>query len=224
MRKHLIGLAVIAFITGVIWAAAGSGAHAADAAIDTILTGMEKRYAGNGFSANFFQESMLKAMQISDTAEGKLVVKRPDKMRWEYSLPDKQTIITDGQSLWIYRPEDNQVMVGKAPDFFGQGKGAGFLSDINQIRKSFRIQILPAENEAYHRLELTPLKPTADLSRIVLSVDKKSFQVDQVMTFNSYGDETIIVLTDYQFNLSPDDGLFKLEIPEGTDVVQVDKP
>jgi outer membrane lipoprotein carrier protein len=217
----LLGSLMIAVAVGL---GTAQSALCANAELEKIISGIERRYDGPGFSATFFQESMLKAMQISDTAEGKLVVKRPDKMRWEYSLPDKQTIITDGQSLWIYRPEDNQVMVGKAPDFFGQGKGAGFLSDINQIRKSFRIQILPAENEAYHRLELTPLKPTTDLSRIVLSVDKKSFQVDQVMTFNSYGDETIIVLTDYQFNLSPDDGLFKLEIPEGTDVVQVDKP
>lgn len=204
--------------------AAESQKASSDAGMDAILNGIEKRYSGKGFSAAFFQESMLKAMQISDTAEGRLIVKHPDKMRWEYTLPDKQTIITDGQSLWIYRPEDNQVMVGQAPDFFGQGKGAGFLTDIKQIRKSFSIQKKPAENNEYHRLELIPKKPGDDLAKIILSIRKTDFQVDQVVTFNAYGDETIIVLNNYQFDLNPDDGLFKLEIPDGVDVVRVEKP
>lgn len=228
MMRHFLRLTTIILIvwglgTGLAAAAEPSKASPG-AGLNTILDGIEKRYAGKGFSAAFFQESMLKAMQISDTAEGRLIVKRPDKMRWEYVLPDKQTIITDGQSLWIYRPEDNQVMVGKAPEFFGQGKGAGFLSDMKQIRKSFKIQKVSSENQAYHRLELIPGKPSDDLSKIVLSVAKADFQVDQVVTFNAYGDETIIVLSDYQFDLNPDDGLFNMEIPDGADVVRVDKP
>ena len=192
--------------------------------VDKILSGIEKRYAGKGFSAAFFQESMLKAMQISDTAEGRLTVKRPGKMRWEYSMPDKQTIVTDGKSLWIYRPSDNQVMVGKAPDFFGQGKGAGFLSDTRMIRKQFTIKELPPDNPAYDRLHLTPNKPSEDLAEIILSIKKDIYQVDQITTFNAYGDETRIVLSDYQFNIDPADSLFTFEIPPGVDVVYMDNP
>jgi outer membrane lipoprotein carrier protein len=192
--------------------------------LDNILKGIEKRYAGKGFSAVFFQESMLKAMQISDTAEGRLTVKKPGKMRWEYILPDPQTIITDGKSMWIHRPADNQVMVGKAPEFFGGGKGAGFLSDIRQIRKSFRIKQQTAENPDYLRLLLTPMKPTPDIAKIILSVEKTTYQVDQVVTYNAYGDETKITLSNYQFGKEPKDKLFTLDIPDGTDVVEIDQP
>lgn len=217
----MLGLMGLALWTGMA-AADDTGDKAAQ--LEQILDGIEQRYAGKGFAASFFQESILKAMQITDTAEGKLIVKRPGKMRWEYTLPDSQTIITNGQSMWIYRPADNQVMVGQAPDFFGGGKGAGFLSDIEQIRKSFSIDLQPAENEAYHRLKLIPGKPTPELSDIILSVTKTDFQVDQVITHNAYGDETRIVLRDYQFNMIPDDALFDFTIPEGVDVVQIDQP
>jgi outer membrane lipoprotein carrier protein len=205
-------------VMGALWASADS--RSVD--IDTILTGVEARYAGKGFSASFFQESMLKAMQINDTAQGMLTVRRPGKMRWEYTSPDPQTIITDGQSLWIYRPADNQVMVGKAPDFFSGGKGAGFLSDIRQIRNSFAVELAPAENPEYHRLKLVPLNPTPELATIRLSVHKTSFQVDQVVTTNAYGDETRIVLSNYAFNMDPDEALFHFKAPEGIDVVQID--
>ena len=190
--------------------------------VDKILQGIEKRYAGDGFSARFFQESMLKAMRISDSATGRLTVKRPGKMRWEYKTPDLQTITTDGKTLWIYRPVDRQVMVGKAPDFFGDGKGAGFLSDMRQIRSGFKIELLEADDPAYYRLQLLPLEPVPELARVVLSVAKTGFQVDQVVTHNAYGDETRIALSDYQFNLTPDDALFTFDAPEGIDVVQID--
>ena len=219
--RYIPGLLALA-----LWAAAGwaGTSDKPSATVAQILAGIEKRYAGKGFSADFFQESMLKAMQISDTAEGHLTVKRPGKMRWQYTMPDAQTIITDGKSLWIYRPSDNQVMVGKAPDFFGHGKGAAFLSDIRQLRKSFTIQQLPAENPDYYRLHLVPLKPTPELSEITLSVAKASYLIDQVVTTNAYGDETRIVLNNYQFNLDPDDALFAFKIPDGADIVEMDKP
>ncbi len=202
------------------------GATADDSAetLSKILDGVEKKYSGPGFSARFFQESLLKAMQISDTAEGRLTVKRPGKMRWEYTIPDAQTIISDGRTMWIYRPADNQVMVGKAPDFFSGGKGAGFLSDIRLIRKSFDIDLQKAENDAYYRLRMVPKKESPDLADVILSVKKNSFRVDQVVTHNAYGDETQIALSDYQFNLDPKDDLFTFEIPDGVDVVRVDQP
>ena len=41
--------------------------------------------------------------------------------------------------MWIYRPADNQVMVGKAPSFFADGKGFSFLSDMEAVKKKFYI-------------------------------------------------------------------------------------
>lgn len=193
------------------------------AALDEVLEGIEQRYAGKGFSASFFQESLLKALRITDTAEGELTVKHPDKMRWEYTLPEKQTIITDGHNMWIHRPMDNQVMVGKAPEYFGGGKGAGFLSDIRQIRGSFTIELQPAESADYHRLKLLPHKPTAELAKIVLSVSIATYQIDQVVTYNMHSDETRIVLNNYRFNIDPDEALFRFTIPEGADVIQMDQ-
>lgn len=193
------------------------------AVLDRILQGIEHRYAGPGFAASFFQESILKAMRITDTAEGHLTVKRPGKMRWEYVLPDQQTIITDGHTMWIHRPLDHQVMVGRAPEYFGGGKGAGFLSDIRQIRNSFQVRVEPAESDNHYRLRLRPHTPTPELADIVLSIDKKSYRIDQVVTHNAYGDETRIVLSDYRFNIDPDDTLFTFVVPDGADVIQMDQ-
>jgi len=190
--------------------------------LEEVLSHIEARYAGPGFVAHFYQSSTLKAMDITDTASGRIYIKRPDKMRWEYETPEKQTIITDGVQLWMYRPEDKQVMVGQAPTFFGDGKGAGFLADIQSIRANFAITLVEASDPQTHRLKLIPIKPQSGLTDIYLSISKTTHEVLEVVTHNEYEDETRIELTDSQFEQNFDNALFHFETPQGVDVLQLD--
>jgi outer membrane lipoprotein carrier protein len=215
----ILGLAAMIYI-GVPGLVCTSMAEDND--LETIILGIEQRYAGKGFSATFFQESMLKAMQISDTAEGRLTVKRPGKMRWEYTIPDEQIIITNGSNMWVYQPRDKQVMVGAAPEYFGEGNGAGFLADINKVRENFDIKMAEQQGKDHYRLTMIPHKPNQDLADITISVAMATYQVDQVVTHNAYGDETRIVLENYRFNLDPKEALFNFNIPEGIDVIRLD--
>ena len=190
---------------------------------DDIIKKVETRYTVQGFLANFFQVSTIKAMKITDTAYGRAFFKRPDKMRWEYEKPDRQTIITDGNTLWIYRAEDNQVMIGKAPSFFGDGKGFSFLSDIKLIKNKFSIILEKKAEDDYHVLKLLPRERTFDVSVIYLSVSKKTFEVVKIVTYNSYGDETRIELSNIQFKQKLDDSMFSFKIPQGVEVMHLDE-
>lgn len=198
-----------------------SSASDSDRTIDTIIDGVEARYNVSGFTADFDQESILKAMAVTDTASGRLMVRQPGKMRWEYLVPDPQTIITDGNDLWVFRPEENQVLVGKAPSFFGEGKGAGFLSNIKMVRKSFKISLEPIDAPNLHRLRLVPNKSSVDLMAVTLDIDKTNFDLLRITTFNVYGDETRIELKNISFSDPPPEALFRFDVPEGADVVQM---
>ena len=109
-------------------------------------------------------------MELTDSASGRVYISHPGKMRWEYEQPDRQIIITDGYKLWIYRPDDNQVMTGRAPEFFRDGKGASFLSDIKLQREKFDIVLLKEEKSLFHELKLTPRQKNMDVASIRLSV------------------------------------------------------
>jgi outer membrane lipoprotein carrier protein len=194
-----------------------------DLLLEQILNDVESQYNGRGFQADFVQKSTLKAMEITDFASGKVFVRYPGMMRWEYEKPDRQIIITDGLKLWIYRPADNQVMTGDAPAFFRDGKGASFLSDIKLIRQKFKISLLPAADDTFYELQLLPLEKTLDVADIRLAVAKKTFEVVRITTYTSSGDENQIELVNYQFNPQLDDALFRFNIPKGADVLQMDE-
>ena len=197
--------------------------QAAGLSASEILSRVENRYNGRSFAARFSQESLLKAMDITDTASGRVFVKYPGKMRWEYEKPERQVMITDGRRLWIYRPAENQVMTGRAPEIIGDGRGASFLSDFKLLRKKFRITMAPHQPAATYILTLQPLKDSAGLSSIELLINRSSFDIREITTLNTYGDRTRIAFHDMRFVSDLGDDLFSFTVPEGADVVELDE-
>ncbi len=205
------------------------GAYAADAkaaqdlSIGEILERIEAIYTATEFSANFIQASTIKAMDITDSASGKLYIKYPGKMRWEYQKPETQIIVTDGNQLWMYRPADNQVMLGKASAFFSEGKGAGFLSDIRLLRNDFDIILEDIRFGDYFNLKLVPREQNWDIAYVHLLVSRKTFHIAQVFTYNAYEDVTRIELVDLKFNQTFGKNFFKFDMPVGVDVLRMDE-
>jgi outer membrane lipoprotein carrier protein len=223
---------MITFLCLVVWAGFSvfggtPSVHAADtpnmsASLEDIMAGVEKRYGGMGFSARFEQTSTIKAMEITDTASGEVIIKRPGKMRWIYEKPDRQVIVTDGVTLWVHKPDDNQVMVGGYPTFFGDGKGASFLSDMKLVREQFQISLEQMDDKGDPILRLLPDKKKFDISHILLLVSAKTFNILQISTYNFDGDETRIELKDTDFKSELDEALFHFEIPDGIDVLKLE--
>jgi len=194
-----------------------------DLSVGEILERIEAIYTASEFSAQFIQASTIKAMDITDSASGKLFIKYPGKMKWEYQEPETQIIVTDGDKLWMYRPADNQVMLGKASSFFSEGKGAGFLSDIRLLRKDFDIILEDIRFGDYYNLKLVPREQSWDIAYVHLLVSRKTFRITQVFTYNAYEDVTRIELKDFKFNQTFGKNFFTFNIPAGVDVLKLDE-
>lgn len=190
--------------------------------MDQVLDEVEKVYTSAGFSADFIQASTIKAMEITDSASGRLMVKYPGKMRWIYQSPEEQIIVSDGEHLWIYRPEDNQVLRGQASSFFGDGKGAGFLSDIRRIRDDFHITLEDIRFGEFYSLMLVPRQKTWDLVRINLLVSKQNYYITQVYTYNAYEDVTRIEFSNLEFNTTMESSLFEFKMPANVDILELE--
>ncbi|MBL0712406.1 MAG: outer membrane lipoprotein carrier protein LolA [Desulfosarcina sp.] len=191
-----------------------------DPLVEDVLNRVEARYTQAGFTARFNLTSTLKAMQITDEASGRLFVKYPGKMRWEYQAPEPLLFVSDGQSLWMYQPEEKQVTVGLAAEVLGGRQGASFLSDIRLLRRAFRISLDPGGSDAVVRLKLVPEGDAHDIAEIYLKIRRDTYDIVEVITINLYQDQTRIQLLDFDFKAVLPDDLFRFEIPEGTDVLQ----
>ena len=212
-----VGVAAAMMLTAVSLVAAQ---EKMDPLVAEILDRVEARYTQAGFAARFHLTSTLKAMQVTDEASGQLFVKYPGKMRWVYETPTPMLFVTDGESLWMYQPDENQVTVGLAAEVLGGQEGASFLSDIRLLRQAFRISLDPGGSDDIVRLKLLPAEETHDIAEVYLKIRRDTHHIVEVITNNLYGDQTRIELKDFDFRAVLPEQLFRFDIPPGTDVLQ----
>jgi outer membrane lipoprotein carrier protein len=189
-----------------------------------ILDRVQKRYAAGDFEADFIQEAHLGAMGMVDTTKGHLYFGRPGMMRWHYKSPEEYLIITDGNSVWIYRPDENQVMLGRAADYFGSKKGADFFSKPGELSREFVVARSPQkpEDKEQYVLKLVPKKELPNLTELYLFISKQTFDITKTVTCNAFGDRTVIQFNCYEFDRGLSSSLFIFEIPDGADVLHLE--
>ena len=188
--------------------------------LEQFLEGLEKRYSQKDFIADFSQVSKLQALGIDETASGTAMFSHPGKMIWEYFEPQQHQLITNGKMLWIYRPDQNQVMVGKAQIFFKEGSGGAFLSDISIVRDKYIISI-KENREMFFELKLIPKVKTPEIQSILIVVSKKNFNIEKIITSNIYEDTIEIEFHNIEFK-DIDGSVFEFSIPENASVIDLD--
>ena len=77
---------------------------------------LQKKYDTiRDFSADFVHSYRGGVLRKQLSEKGRLLVKKPGKMRWEYTAPEPKTFISDGQKIYSYIPADKQVLVTSVP-------------------------------------------------------------------------------------------------------------
>jgi len=213
--KIFSGLLVLS-LTG-FWPASSKGQTFS---LDEVVAKVQEQYEiHSDFKASFLQESLIKSLGKKQQAEGVVYFKKPGKMRWVYRQPTKQEIISDGKSLWTYRPEDNQVIVGRMTQAFQSKAPTTFLAGIGNLKRDFQARFLkePSSGKDYS-LELIPLEAQGSLGKLFLIVERETFKILQAKVQDVMGNVTQINFSKIQFDNHLSDSLFTFTPPKGVEV------
>lgn len=71
----------------------------------------------NTLRADFSQFVRMEGSGTVQQVEGDVLFKKPDLMRLTHRIPEKQTVVSDGTWLWVYRPSTNQVIQKRLDDW-----------------------------------------------------------------------------------------------------------
>jgi outer membrane lipoprotein-sorting protein len=197
-----------------------------DDSLTVVLNGILKRYGDlPGLSVTYQREIITKSAAIlgdemkTDLATGSFIFKSPYYLKVIQDLPREEIIITDGQIIWWYIP-DNKVVYRYSADKLG--KELQLLSDIfkglNKAPESFDITYEEAtDNGAYH-LSLVPKEPWEEIDHISLSVGRDGFNIMVVEIYNLFGSITRFRLGGLSERMNLEKGFFEFIVPEGVQV------
>jgi outer membrane lipoprotein carrier protein len=207
---HLILASLLMSLPGTLWAETSE-----QRALDAIQLQYEKILT---FEADFTQSSYVKMMNQSQTIKGKVIIKKPGKMKWVYGAPDTQILISDGKILWLYVPEEEQATKVPVESIYSSNTPALFLAGKGKLTQSFNVESVSEENNNF-LVSLVPKNEEQGLARLVLHAEKKNYQITGSTVYDKLGNKTEIQFTRTRFNREISDEQFQLKTPPGVEIL-----
>lgn len=200
---------------------AGQAGAAESNAADAIVDALQKNYdATADFTADFRQETEVKNLNRTLKAWGKLSFKRPGKMHWQYEEPKGQFVVADGNHLYFYQPDQNQVIKSPLKNAFRGDIPLSFLLGLGNLKKDFNATLKASEaNQNILRLE--PKGEAGGYSEILLGVSKATSDIQWVSVRDAANNVTILRFANMRKGIGLKDSLFQVQIPKGADVVEL---
>ena len=165
--------------------------------------------------AQFSQTVVDRGGKVSSESGGTLQFSRPGKFRWEYTKPYAQLIVGDGQKLWIWDSDLNQVTVKKLSESLGSSPAA-LLAGSNEIERSFTL-IDGGNKDGLDWLHAQPKDRDTTFESIRMGFGDAGLQAMELL--DNFGQKTIIRFAKVEKNPKLAADLFKFSPPKGADVV-----
>jgi outer membrane lipoprotein carrier protein len=165
--------------------------------------------------AQFTQTVVDKNGRAMKSANGTFELSRPGKFRWIVEKPYKQLLVGDGQRVWVFDEDLNQVIVRKVGDALG-GTPAALLSGNQDVEHAFTWADLPAA-DGLEWLGATPLNPDAAFTEIRIGFDPKGLAALEIV--DAFGQRSLVRFTNVERNPKFPPDLFRYVPPKGADVI-----
>ncbi len=169
----------------------------------------------NTFEAQFEQTVIDSEGNIMEQAEGQFQLSRPGKFRWDYHQPYPQHIIADGQQIWFYDVDLEQVTVKSQQEALAETP-ATLLSGELIPDNSYHIQNLPSD-DGLSWVELTPKDTETNFQSVTLAFDGDT--LNQMIMRDSFDQRTRLTFSQVRENPGFAEDVFAFTPPEGIDVV-----
>lgn len=190
-------------------------------AASALAARVQQRYDATAtLSGRFVQEVALGASGRTLRTEGTMRFRKPGEMRWEYEGAEPQTLIADGETLWIHQPLDQQVLRAPLAQAFESTTPVSFLFGVARLERDFEPRLLAPADDGSLRLALKAREQDDAVGGLVLEVDPETADLRAAVVTDVLGNATRVELHEVERNQVLEDALFRFVRPPGTDLLE----
>ena len=153
--------------------------------------------------------------QLQETT-GQMILKRPGQLRWHTDAPMEQLLVSNGEKVWLYDPDLEQVTIQKMDQRLTHTPALLLSGDVSKISESFDITL--KEEGQVADFVLTP--KARDTLFDTLRMSFRSGVINDMQLIDGVGQRTNILFTGVKMNEPVDASQFTFVPPKGTDVIE----
>jgi outer membrane lipoprotein carrier protein len=165
--------------------------------------------------ADFEQNVYSRDGKVTQASRGSFVFQRPGRFRWTYAKPVDQLIVGDGERVWIYDRDLNQVTVRRISKALGSTPAA-LLAGSGDVEKAFELSDAGAR-DGLEWVEAKPRESDAGFERIRMGFSATGIEAMELS--DNFGQTTRLRFLNVQRNPKVDPADFRFEPPKGADVL-----
>ena len=154
--------------------------------------------------------------QVSNVSEGSFQFARPGRFIWLYQKPYEQLLQADGEQLYIYDADLNQVTIRTLGDALASSPAA-ILFGSNEVEKNFTMKE-GGSRDGLDWLQLTPRAKDSPFEQIGIGLRNGTPEAMELR--DSFGQVSLLNFSRFEKNPTMSPGQFKFDIPKGADVVR----
>ena len=170
------------------------------------------------FTADFIQQYHGGALRQTSSERGAVQVKKPGRMYWTYTSPEKKVFVSDGSKIYSYLNADNVVYVTDMPAGDQVSTAVLFLVGRGDLVRDFQAALPKSQPDGLWQLDLTPTTPQADFTALTITVDRQSFALRGLISTNTDGGTSAFKFSNLRENVGLADNLFVFKMPRGVEV------
>jgi outer membrane lipoprotein carrier protein len=199
-------------IVAIGFAVAAAAGAADGGGIDELTAFVEG--ARNG-RATFRQTVTARNARGEQVSTGSFAFARPGKFRWSYEKPYEQLVVGDGEKVWVYDRDLNQVIVRPLDAALG-ATPAALLAGDNALERNFTL-VDGGGADGLAWVEATPRSSDSTFSRVRIGFRDRLPRAMELV--DAFGQTTRLTFDRFERNLSLPAELFRFSPPPGADVV-----
>jgi outer membrane lipoprotein carrier protein len=165
--------------------------------------------------ADFEQKVFDRNKKLVQDSKGNFAFVRPGRFRWAFSKPYSQLIVGDGEKVWVYDQDLNQVTVRKLTHAIG-ATPAALISGSADVEKSF-VFTDSGETDGLQWLEAKPKEKDAGFERIRMGFSANGIEAMELV--DQFGQTTMLRFSNLQRNPKLDPETFRFTPPKGADLL-----
>ncbi len=184
--------------------------------VQEVVTSVENHYGElKTLTARVLQTNRLKAVGMTQKYDGTLWIKKPGKLRLDYT--NGQVLLLDGKEALFYSKKSEEVIKKTFTDFQLMNIPVAFLLGAAHIHDDF--DVLQSDPKTPRSLELLPKKPGVAMKKLSMVSDAEG-RITSLKIFDKSGNITEIAFAQEEDGASIDDKLFNFKAPKGTEVIE----
>ena len=151
------------------------------------------------------------------TSSGSFEFSRPNRFRFAYKKPFEQTIVADGQTLWLHDVDLNQVTARKQAQVLGSTPAALIAAapDLGALRKDFNLEEAP-ERDGLQWVQATPKSKDGQLTSVRVGFRGADLAAMEIL--DSFGQRSLMTFSKMELNAAVPASSFEFTPPKGVDV------